>query len=501
MSKNRIEEIDIDQIMEKIRKEVNQKRQKSYAQVPDLNSPPSRVGGGDSNTEILQIRSILSSIEARADVGQLTSMVKFRRVLRPLAILVGKTVVYLSSFITDRQTSFNKTIIQILYLLINSLEKTLRSFQKEMIERMADVSKSSEEIQGLRTETEFLKSQINRLNNEQQNIEVKLGDLKREIADVYAALEDIQGLRVEIERLKNEIDHLKKGYEFTNASKADVQYVNGMEKDIKNILMQLKYQKLDLLDQQRRLMLFLEEARKRFPDPIAADQIKAILGEEDYILNTFYLTFEDQFRGTREDIKERFKVYLPYIEQAEAGFSANPILDIGCGRGEWLELLRGKNYVARGVDINKIMVNQCSEFGLDALEGDAVDYLRNQKPNSLGGITGFHLIEHLPFKSLIILLDEALRVLKPRGIVIFETPNPENVLVGSCNFYLDPSHIKPLPSPMIKFLMEARGFCRVEILNLHPYPMELHVEGSDLANRFNEYFYGPQDYAVIGYKV
>jgi hypothetical protein len=98
-------------------------------------------------------------------------------------------------------------------------------------------------------------------------------------------------------------------------------------------------------------------------------------------------------------------------------------------------------------------------------------------------------------------LDETVRVLKPGGIAIFETPNPQNVLVGSCNFYMDPTHRNPLPSPMLRFLAEARGLCRVSVLDLHPYPEAFHLDGSELATRFNQYFYGPQDYAVIGWKV
>ena len=91
-------------------------------------------------------------------------------------------------------------------------------------------------------------------------------------------------------------------------------------------------------------------------------------------------------------------------------------------------------------------------------------------------------------------------MLAPDGVAIFETPNPQNITVGSCNFYLDPTHQRPLPSATIKFLAEARGLCRVEVLNLHPYPAAFKVDGADLAERFNEFFYGPQDYAVVGWK-
>jgi O-antigen chain-terminating methyltransferase len=147
------------------------------------------------------------------------------------------------------------------------------------------------------------------------------------------------------------------------------------------------------------------------------------------------------------------------------------------------------------------MVEQCRQRGFDVALGDVLEYLRNLPDASVGAVTGFHIIEHLPLDRFIKLLDETVRVLKPQGLAIFETPNPHNVLVGSCNFYIDPTHRNPLPSQTVKFLAEARGLCRVEILNLHPFPPAFQVNGSAVAERFNEYFYGPRDYAVIGWKV
>ncbi|NSW92677.1 MAG: class I SAM-dependent methyltransferase, partial [Firmicutes bacterium] len=202
----------------------------------------------------------------------------------------------------------------------------------------------------------------------------------------------------------------------------------------------------------------------------------------------------------RDDIKERQRIYLPYIREAKAGTEERFVLDLGCGRGEWLELLKEEGFIARGVDINAAMVSLCNNLGLEVVQSDVLQYLRDLPGESLGAVTGFHIIEHLPFEVLIQLLDETVRVLKPGGIAIFETPNPENIQVGSCNFYLDPTHKNPLPSSMLKFIAEARGLCRVSVLNLHPYPESYWLSGSELAERFNQLFYGPQDYAVVGWK-
>ena len=298
----------------------------------------------------------------------------------------------------------------------------------------------------------------------------------------------------------------------SKADRADLERLTSLKADgalfaeqqdkITGMLRQLRDHKLNILDLQRRLTMLLEEARKRLPAPISAEQIENMLKEASSPQGFIYVLFEDQFRGTREEIKERQKIYLPYIREANAGAGQDPALDLGCGRGEWLELLKEESLEYYGIDTNGVLVSQCRQRGLTVLEEDVVAHLRSLPDASLGAITGFHIIEHLPFNTLVALLDEALRVLRPSGIVIFETPNPRNICVGACNFYVDPTHRTPLHPEMMRFLVESRGFCRVEILPLHPVGKEdqLPEDGSEIVRRFNEYFYGPQDYAVIGVK-
>jgi O-antigen chain-terminating methyltransferase len=254
--------------------------------------------------------------------------------------------------------------------------------------------------------------------------------------------------------------------------------------------------------QERRLGMFLEEARRRLPEPFSREQLQILAEEEQHMLDGLYVSFEDRFRGSREDIKERLRMYLPILEEAKLGTVDGPILDVGCGRGEWLELLYEHGLRGLGVDVNRVLIEQCRQQGLEVVESDALAYLRSLPDSTVGAVTGFHIIEHLAFDVMIKLLDETVRVLKSGGVAIFETPNPENILVGSYAFYLDPTHRNPLPSAVIKFLGEARGLCRVEIMNLHPHPEACRVEeaGLEVAKRFNEYFYGPRDYAMVGWK-
>lgn len=261
---------------------------------------------------------------------------------------------------------------------------------------------------------------------------------------------------------------------------------------------QIKGHKLTTLDTQRRVQLLLEEARKRLPEPISTVQIKEMAKEEDHLFDAMYVEFENKFRGTRKEIKERIKGYLPYLKDALKSTDNAPVLDVGCGRGEWLELLKENNIKAQGLDLNRIMIAQCKKLGLDVMEADLIEYLRNLKNNTLSVITGFHIIEHLPFKKLISLFDESLRVLKPGGLVIFETPNPENILVGAHYFYIDPTHINPLVPATMDYIAEQRGFNKIEIKRLHKYSDNYQITDEDSFKK--KHIYNEMDFAVIAYK-
>ena len=215
----------------------------------------------------------------------------------------------------------------------------------------------------------------------------------------------------------------------------------------------------------------------------------------DRQLDKLYAALEDRFRGTRDEIKERFKEYLPYVKDSA------PVIDLGCGRGEWLELLAENGIEAQGVDSNSLQVQQCRARGFNVTEQDLFVYLQSIADAHTGAVTGFHIIEHLSFKALIALLNEVMRVLRPGGLVIFETPNPENVVVGSHYFYLDPTHRHPLPSELMEFVFKHQGFGDIEMLHLHPWDSGRVAGEGQLAERFNGYFYGPMDYAIIGRKV
>jgi SAM-dependent methyltransferase len=186
----------------------------------------------------------------------------------------------------------------------------------------------------------------------------------------------------------------------------------------------------------------------------------------------FYRAFEDRHRGSRELVKSRLRVYEPFLELLKTVYGHGRAIDLGCGRGEWLEILGELGFLACGVDLDAGMLDACKTLDLPAEQGEAIAFLRVISDDSVAVVSGFHVAEHIAFADLQILVKEALRVLKPAGILILETPNPENLAVGTSGFYCDPTHTRPLPPALLSFLPEHYGFARVKILRLQE-PAEL----------------------------
>lgn len=220
-----------------------------------------------------------------------------------------------------------------------------------------------------------------------------------------------------------------------------------------------------------------------------------------------YPAFEDRFRGSEVDIRERLSVYLPEV-RAVVGHGAPPrVLDLGPGRGEWLALLAEAGVAARGVEENTGMVEVLRDRGLDVVAADAGAYLSGLDDAALDVVTAFHVVEHLDLESLLELLAHTARVVRPGGLVVLETPNPTNLVMGACNFHLDPTHRSPIPPAQLAFLAAASGFAEVVTWELHPKEdldlSGLRLDGlraadtAILAAALQKGLFGPQDYALL----
>jgi SAM-dependent methyltransferase len=195
----------------------------------------------------------------------------------------------------------------------------------------------------------------------------------------------------------------------------------------------------------------------RIPDPGPNSQF-------DDLDSHKYVGFEDQFRGSPEDIRRRVEEYAPIFEKA------TDVLDVGCGRGEFLEMLRDRGVRTRGIDINAAMVEVCRGKGLDAETADALTYLRGLPDNSLGGLFAAQVVEHLEPRYLMRLLDAALDKLRPGAPIVLETINPACWFAFFESYVRDLTHVRPVHPDTLKYLLIATGFQHVDIRYRAPYP-------------------------------
>jgi predicted TPR repeat methyltransferase len=211
-------------------------------------------------------------------------------------------------------------------------------------------------------------------------------------------------------------------------------------------------------------------------------------------LDVFFAALGDQFRGSPELIKDRLRVYAPMIRAAAL---TGPALDLGCGRGEWLELMREAEIESLGVEQNQALAAACRDKGLHVVEADFVAFLEQSPPEHWRIVTGFHVIEHLGWPAWYGCLRQIHRALGPGGMAILETPNPANLATAANRFYLDPTHRHPLPDALLAFAAKSVGFASVEILPLHPVTESAAETGE---SALSQAMSGPQDYALIARK-
>jgi O-antigen chain-terminating methyltransferase len=221
-----------------------------------------------------------------------------------------------------------------------------------------------------------------------------------------------------------------------------------------------------------------------------------------------YVGFEDQFRGSQETIRARLESYVPYFEKA------SDVLDVGCGRGEFLDLLAARGIAARGLDLNHEMVEVCRARGLDVAESDAVSYLDSLPDGSLGGLFAAQVVEHLEPAYLLRLLELAHHKLRPGAAIVLETLNPACWTAFFDSFIRDITHVWPLHPETLRYLVLASGFssARIEYRSpvapqdrLQPVAADPASPSADYAETFNANveklnarMFTFLDYAIVG---
>ncbi len=207
-----------------------------------------------------------------------------------------------------------------------------------------------------------------------------------------------------------------------------------------------------------------------------------------------YERFAERFRGSSAYVQEKQAFYVPFFRGRQA------VLDIGCGRGEFLELMREASVPARGIDLGRESVEQCRAKGLQAEEADLFAFLAGQPEAAFDAIFCAQVVEHLSPERLPEMIRLAATRLSRGGLLAIETPNPECLAIFATHFYLDPTHMRPVPHPLLTFYLEEYGMGGIQVHKLSPAVESMPALAS-LPEDFRNAFFGGLDYAILGYKL
>ncbi|MCR8635976.1 methyltransferase domain-containing protein [Paenibacillus radicis (ex Xue et al. 2023)] len=409
-------------------------------------------------------------------------------------IIFGKKVIrkllrwYINPVI-EQQKDFNASVTRSLNIL-----STLNAGYSEEIKNL---NNENEMKNKLKEELDFIENRIIELESLTSVFEEKI---KQFVSNINHQI--IEGRETLDQRIQENFQKLS-----NNNNIVTIDYINKVSQENVSKL-QAFQNKIEQVEDT--IMLIHSRIRKKNNHDIKSNTLiedkntNNMQISENKNISIDYFLFEQKFRGTRSAIIERQRFYLPFFIEKKK------ILDIGCGRGEFIELLGENGKKVTGIDLNQDMVDYCNERGFDVHLENALDYLKNIEKNTLDAIFMAQVIEHLSNQDSLELLDSIYRVLEPGGFVVIETINVQSVFAMNNWFYLDPTHIKPVHPIALKFILQGIGFNKVEIKYLSPVENKgippLIIEGHD-TNSFNNsmadlngLIYGFQDYAIFAYK-
>jgi O-antigen chain-terminating methyltransferase len=511
---NDVQEINVDELMAQIRENLQNQQ---HTPAVGASTPPS------NGLVAAELSSLQSSREIR--YFHLTSHRKF---LGSFVLLAKKLVRKLLTPSLERQTGYNTANIRLAHHLWEHAE-ALQRINQELVEQVNELRHElTEERRAIHQE---LIAQVGELRHElteeqraiRQELTAQVRELRHELTEQnqrYEELaEQIGGVHQEqvaaLQAIRGELAE-----QISGVHREQVAGLQGLRAQLVDEVTRVRQEHTGALQEMRERSSRAERRLRRFvaafTDGPNADtsEVKKTLPHPKAVLEgtpgpSFdYFGFEERFRGSEEDIKERQRVYVEFFKEAQ------PVLDIACGRGEFLELSTEAGIKAKGVDLDLDMVLYCQEKGLDVVREDAFTYLESLPDESLGGLFAAQLAEHLEPTRIIELVNLCHRKLQPRGVLILETPNPICLAVFARSFYIDFSHIRPIHPEAMKFLFESAGFQDLQVKFSSPVEPSMRIpplsgiaadaqvteEFNQGIERLNELLYGFQDYAVIGRK-
>lgn len=340
---------------------------------------------------------------------------------------------------------------------------------EQMNQRAGDIERA---VCGIQKQIDELREEVQKGTASDAEIITRLNELE-EIERILR--NDVETISVNLRNNNTAIDRLSADGEFAKLK------LNVIEKGMKNNRLRMNQQ---------------NAAVQTAP----AAEISSGCGESEYE-EIDYFDFENHFRGSIESIRKAQEIYLEYFRDK------NNVVDIGCGRGEFLSLMKDNGISARGVDIYQPYADYCNMKGLPAECGDGIEFLAKQE--GVDGIFVGQVVEHLKTSQIISLCNKAYEKLPEGGCIVIETPNPTSLAIYTNAFYIDPSHMKPVHPLTMKYFLEKAGFRKIDVVYTEnsrpPFEIpELNIEGADDFNNamknVSGLLYGSQDYAVIAVK-
>ncbi len=290
---------------------------------------------------------------------------------------------------------------------------------------------------------------------------------------------------------------------------AVVDEVNRIDRELEELRRQNLQLRLQVVSTVERVNRFRREVNDMFDNLATLDDVRAVSREFERLgagafsgVPIDYSAFEDRCRGSSDELRKSQAHYLTMFPPPDGG----KVLDIGCGRGEMLELLSEAGYEVLGVDLNAEMIEVCRSKGLPVLQDDGIHVLQETEDSSLRGIFCAQVVEHLLTSEVEQLMQLAQRKLLPNGVLVVETINPRSFYALGNHFFADTSHVKPVHPETLRFICEQVGFSRVQLEERSPHPVMQHLgelgdgEVGEATRELLQSVFGYQDYAIVATK-
>jgi len=509
-------EINIEKIMEEIRAEIKEKQ--LLEEIPSFEDIPIQ---GQTSTAVVSANISEENyrehyLENLDYLNRNVEMIYYfdlgnNPVKKFIKRAIRKVLKFLLYPITQQQTAFNAHAVRCLnatrdYMQDQTVKSNVEDMMNLQIERLAELEqKYNAQKKELETWVQKSREALEQRETEQESTIAALEEkIKALQIDESERKDRESSLKKQIEELSNELSHVK--LEQIKLSKRLEEQLENRDRESDDFSAKIAKAILSIQTTKTGEKSGLIPTKQKIENENGKDtDTDKDKDKDNSYIAIDYFAFQNAFRGTRKQIKERQAIYLPYFKPSNV-----PVLDIGCGRGEFLQLMKEQQISAFGIDLYPEYVVEGTLHGLDIRQGDGIDFLQNTELQ-FGGIMVSQVIEHIGFERLQLLCKAAYDKLQKNAYLILETPNPMSLSVFTNSFYLDPTHQRPVHPLMLQYLLKEIGFSDVKLLfteesKMEPLPkiksdaIENLEEINAGIRRVSDMLFASQDYAIIAKK-